>query len=255
MTAAPRFIAFGDTGLVVQFGETIDRDLSAAVLALDRRVDAAMRAGRAPGLVETSPSFRSLLVSFDPLVTDHAETQALLEPLLAEADAAAGAPLEPPRVWRFPVSYEPPSAPDLPEVAALTGLSEEAVVARHVAPLHHVYMVGFLPGAPYLGDLPPEIDLPRRAEPRVAVPAGSVAIAIGLTVIYPVESPGGWRLIGRTPVSLFDLARDPPGLLRPGDAVRFERVDEAALARLCAAAADGDWTPDWTPRAADRRDG
>ena len=132
---------------------------------------------------------------------------------------------------------------DLADIAAASGLSPDAVVAAHLAVEHHVYMIGFLPGAPYLGDLPKALTLPRLKEPRLRVPAGSVAIAAGLTTIYPVESPGGWRILGRTPAPLFDIEADPPALLAPGDRLRFDPIDRVDLDRLTTAASMGEWRP------------
>src|SRR5262249_7548668 len=134
--------------------------------------------------------------------------------------------------WRIPVCYEGEFAPDLPEVARLTGLACDDVVALHSSARYHVYMLGFLPGFPYLGGLPAELALPRRGGPRGRVPAGSIAIATMLAAIYPYESPGGWHLIGTTPLRLFDLARTPPALLSPGDAVRFVPVARGAFADI-----------------------
>jgi inhibitor of KinA len=111
----------------------------------------------------------------------------------------------------------------------------------HSGVRYHVYMLGFLPGFPYLGDLPAALALPRRADPRVRVPAGSVSIATSLTAIYPCESPGGWHLIGMTPVRLFDVERAPPALLAPGDAVLFEPIDAAAFAAIKAAVESGEY--------------
>ncbi|MEL6197433.1 MAG: 5-oxoprolinase subunit PxpB [Pseudomonadota bacterium] len=255
---APRFLPFGDAAVIVEFGARKDRALSAAVLALDAAVGAAVAAGAgAPegpfaGLRETAPSFRSLLVQFDPIVTDAARIEAGIRALLP--DLAAGGERGEARLWRLPACYEGDYAPDLAAVAAAAGLSAGAVVEMHASITHHVYMIGFLPGCPYMGDLPAAIDLPRRADPRIAVPAGSVAIAVGLTVIYPFESPGGWHLIGRTPAALFDPAAEAkaaaPVLLSPGDAVVFEPVGGADYARIARAAAAGDWAPDSSPRPA-----
>ncbi|MEL6316428.1 MAG: 5-oxoprolinase subunit PxpB [Pseudomonadota bacterium] len=240
----PRIRPLGDAALSVEFGEGVDRALSARALALD----AALRAAPPPGLLETAPSFRALLIEFDPRATTAEAMAAAARAALAACseDAAAGAGG---RLWRLPACYEGDCAPDLAEVAAETGVAAAEIAARHQAMRHHVYMIGFLPGCPYMGDLPPELTLPRRADPRLRVPAGSVAIAAGLTVIYPVESPGGWRLIGRTPTRMFDPARPQPALLAPGDVVTFEPIGAARCAELEAAAAEGAWAPTPEPLA------
>jgi KipI family sensor histidine kinase inhibitor len=230
----PRILASGDTALVVEFGTKADRALSELVLALDQRV----REAGIVGVVEAVPTLRSLMIHHDPTVIDHDGLARALDPLIAglEGGALAG------RHWRLPACYEPALAADLASVAASTGLSADEVVARHSGAVYRVYALGFLPGLPYMGDLPAGLILPRRQSPRVAVPAGSIAIATTMTVIYPLESPGGWHLIGRTPVSLFDAGRAEPSLLAPADTVQFEPVDRAEYDRLLKAVAEG-WRP------------
>ena len=213
---AVRFLPCGDTALAVEFGNEIDRAVSEAVLALD----AALAGRRVEGIVETVPTFRSLMIHFDPLaVAPETLTNLVLE-LIAESSS------HPPRQrrWQIPACYEPQFAPDLDEVAGLTGLSRAEIIELHSATEFHVYMIGFLPGYPYMGDLPEQLRLPRRQEPRVRLPPGSIAIATAMTAIYPVESPGGWHLIGRSPVRLFDAQWECPSLLLPGDKVRFTPV-------------------------------
>jgi inhibitor of KinA len=228
-----RFLSAGDRALVVEFGDHIDRALSEEVL----RLAASLRADELPGVVETVPTFRSLMVHYDPLVTSRAELEAAIASLIdREPGPRAAATL-----WRLPVCYEDEFAPDLTEVARLTGLAPGEVVMLHSGVRYHVYMLGFLPGFPYMGDLPAALALPRRADPRVRVPAGSVSIATSLTAIYPYESPGGWHLVGTTPVRLFDIERAPPALLAPGDAVLFEPIDAAAFATIKAAVDSGEY--------------
>ena len=181
------------------------------------RLDAIIRSNPPVGIVETVPTFRSLAIYYDPLLTSRGELQRAIEPLLDLGDnPRAGA-----RLWHVPVCYEGEFAPDLAEVARLTGLTPNDVVALHSGTRFHVYMLGFLPGFPYMGDLPPQLALPRRADPRLRVPAGSISIATSLTAIYPYESPGGWHLIGATPIRMFDPERPKPALFAPGDAVKL----------------------------------
>lgn len=219
-----RFLPLGDAALVVEFGETIARALSERVLGLSRRLDERKPAG----VVETLPTFRSLLICYDPLVTTGANLEDVLRDLLDEAVEARGEG----RLWRVPACYEGPCAPDLAEVAERTGLQREEVIALHAETQFHVYMLGFAPGFPYMGDLPARLALPRRLDPRLRVPPGSIAIATSLTAIYPVESPGGWHLIGATPIRLFNPRWEKPSLLSPGDAVRFEPISLADHERL-----------------------
>ena len=234
-----RFLSVGDRALVVEFGDAIDRGLSREVLRLDRVLRAALPAG----VVETVPTFRSLMVHYDPLSTSRADLEHAITGLL-DRDESADANA---RLWHIPVCYEGEFAPDLAEVARLTELPPSEVVALHSGARYHVYMLGFLPGFPYLGDLPAGLALPRRADPRVRVPAGSIAIATTLTAIYPYQSPGGWHLIGATPIRLFDPARTPPALLMPGDAVQFEPIDPAAFAGIRRAIATGSYQLDSEP--------
>jgi inhibitor of KinA len=230
----PRFLAAGDRAFVVEFGDRVDRVLSDAVLGLD----ALLRAEPPHGIVETVPTFRSLMIHYDPLVTSRNALESVIRGHIGRGEQRQRAA----KLWHVPVCYEGAFAPDLSEVAARLALSPVDVVALHSDTRYHTYMLGFLPGFPYLGDLPQQLALPRRAEPRLRVPAGSVSIALTLTAIYPYESPGGWHLIGTTPIRLFDPARSQPALLAPGDAVLFEPIAAAQLAAIREAAAAGDYT-------------
>jgi KipI family sensor histidine kinase inhibitor len=222
-----RYLSAGDRALVVEFGDRVNRGLSELVLRLDMMI----RSRPPVGIVETVPTFRSLAIYYDPLLTSRAELQRAIEPLLDRGhNPRAGA-----RLWHVPVCYEGEFAPDLAEVARLTGLTPNNVVALHSGTRFHIYMLGFLPGFPYMGDLPAQLELPRRADPRLRVPAGSVSIATSLTAIYPYESPGGWHLIGATPIRMFDPERPEPALFAPGDAVSFQPIDPAAFASICRA--------------------
>ena len=228
-----RFLPAGDGALVVDFGDRIDRALSTRVLQLSDRVRGLGLAGVGP----TVPTFRSLLVQYDPATISGADVSAAIRDLMDQPQAAEGAR----RLWRVPVSYAAQFAPDLAEVAERTGLKPDEVIARHAAAQFHVYMVGFLPGFAYMGGLPEELHLPRRIDPRVRVPAGAVAIATALTAIYPVESPGGWHLIGSTPIKLFDAGWERPSLFAPGDQVRFDPVRIADYEAIRAAVEAGDY--------------
>ncbi len=186
----------------------LEADDSATALGLHRAVLAAAPAG----LVEAVPAQQTLLVTFAD-----ATARAATEPLLRALTPLAEGPADH-RVVEVPTRYD---GPDLDEVAALTGLSREGVIAAHTGATYVVDFVGFAPGFAYLGGVAPELHVPRRQTPRTAVPPGSVALAGDLTAIYPRSSPGGWQLIGSTDLVVWDLGRDEPGLLRPGDRVRF----------------------------------
>lgn len=228
----PRFLHAGDTALVVEFGDRVDQGLSGLVLALAHRLEAAA----VPGVVETVPTFRSLMVHYDPLRLPQAELTRRLAPLLVDLEAGDSAG----RRWRIPTCYHESLGLDLADVAQRIGLPVDQVVERHSATTFHVYMMGFLPGLPYLGGLPPEFNLPRRENPRIKVPSGAVAVAMAMTVIYPLESPGGWHILARTPTPLWDMRCDPPTLLAAGDKVIFEPVSLSEYDSLRARAAAGE---------------
>jgi KipI family sensor histidine kinase inhibitor len=235
-----RFLNVGDCALTLEFGEAIAPELMRAVLAADQAIAAARERGELSGVIEAVPTFRSLTVLYDPLRT----SRAALEPALArllEAQGSAGA--ETGRRWRLPVCYGGEYGPDLAEVAATKGLTPEEVMRLHQETEFLVYMLGFLPGFPYMGDLPEALAVARRAEPRLRLPTGSVAIAGTLTAIYPWQSPGGWHLIGRCPVPLFDARWRSPALLRAGDRVRFEPVSPKHFQELSEALAAGRTQP------------
>jgi KipI family sensor histidine kinase inhibitor len=194
----------GERGLLVEVEE----------LETVHRLHAALRQLDPPGVVELVPGYRTVLIVADP------ERAGVLDELAAglpglelpPAGAVAGETVE------IPVSYD---GEDLPEVAGLTGLEADEVVRRHTAPEYTVAFLGFSPGFPYLVGLDPALEVPRRDTPRTSIPAGSVGLAGNQTGIYPTASPGGWQLIGRTEVTLFDPTRDPPALLAPGTRLRF----------------------------------
>jgi len=237
-----RFLPAGDRALLVEFGETIERALSERVLRLAERI----KELRLNGVIETLPTFRSLLVRYDPLQTSGATLENEISAHLEDAGSAH----DEVRLWHIPACYDRRCAPDLDEVAERTGLTSDEVVVRHSGTRFLVYVVGFAAGYPYMGDLPSELVLPRRADPRVRVPAGSIAMATTLTGIYPLESPGGWHLIGAAPIRLFDPNWERPALLRPGDFAKFEPVDFAEYERIRAAVERNDYDVPFTMVAA-----
>lgn len=188
------------------------------------------------GIVDLIPATRSLTVCFDPI---HADFDILRAAVLARAEAASAGTAAAARSWRFPACYDATHGPDLADVAAETGLSVDDVVAIHSGAIYDVFLIGFLPGFPFMGLLDDRLRLPRLATPRTRVPAGAVAIANDRTAIYPWASPGGWRLLARCPAPLFDASAPTPSLLQPGDRVRFAPVDADEVDRIAAALADG----------------
>ncbi|MBI3770888.1 MAG: 5-oxoprolinase subunit PxpB [Deltaproteobacteria bacterium] len=224
MPADFRIRPAGDSALVVEFEERIDPALSARVLALE----AALTADPPPGVRETLPTYRSLLVRFDPL-DPGAE---VLEATLASRAAVARGAANPGRLWRIPCAYGGAHGEDLEGVARAKSLTTDEVVRIHATTPWHVYMIGFAPGATYLGKLDARLHLPRRANPRARVPAGSVPIAGQQGLIMSIAMPSGWHLLGQTPVRLFEPRRAEPFLLAPGDRVRFEPISAAEYDRL-----------------------
>ncbi len=205
----------GLTGLLCVLGKTADDATAAKVAALDR----AIAARKLTGVVETVPGFASLLVRYDPLRISEGRLRRVVERLAETLDAAASAPA---RVVEIPVCYGGEFGPDLPFVAAHAGLTEAEVVRIHSQAAYPIRMIGFLPGFPYLGGLDARLHTPRLDTPRAAIPAGSVGIGGAQTGVYPLESPGGWRLIGRTPLRLFAPGKEP--LYSAGDAIRFTPI-------------------------------
>jgi KipI family sensor histidine kinase inhibitor len=229
---APRFLDSGEAALVVEFGDAVDPAVNDRVLALD----AALVARAPEGVLELTPTYRSLLIQYDPLVIDRATLVACAE----EAANEAGEAREPGASWVIPCCYDPAIADDLVEFAAARGLSPEAAAALHAAADWRVYCYGFAPGFAYLGGLPEALAAPRRATPRPPFPPGSVMVGGGLGAVATVPMPTGWHVVGRTPEKLFALDRDPAFLLAPGDALRFEAIDTATFQDLDARAAAGE---------------
>jgi len=206
----------GDDALLVTFARAISWDVGARVRTVARRI----RNMRLVAVTDVVPAYTTLAVYFDSRVVSFAAISSLVANAIGvpEVDTDDSQTL-----IEIPVSYD---GPDLADVATRTGLTPEEVIQRHCSRTYRAYMTGFAPGFTYLGDLDESLVLPRRTEPRVRVPAGSVAIAGAQTAVYPLVTPGGWHLIGATSVVMFDSRRNPPALIRAGDSVRFVRVEK-----------------------------
>jgi inhibitor of KinA len=212
----------GDQAFTVAFGAPLDPQAGARALAATERLVTALPAG----ITDVVPGYASLLVAYDPLRIAPDEVERWLTSSIDEAIAVL-----PGRALEIPVLYDPQVAPDLQALADEKGLSIEALAALHAAPLYRCQLLGFRPGFPFLGGLDDRLVAARLPTPRPRVPAGSVGIGGRQTGVYPVDSPGGWRLIGRTPLRLFDPARPEPFLVHAGDSVRFVPIDRAAFER------------------------
>ena len=224
MSTAYRIVPAGDSALVVEFEERIDPAVNAKTIACAEAIQAAAIAG----VRDVVPTYRSVAVYFDPLRTD---TDALLERIAHDAETSVPAARAAQAPIRIPVCYGGDLGPDLPQVAAFANLPEDEVIRLHGSATYRVFMLGFVPGFAYLGLVDQRIAMPRHATPRVRVPLGSVGIAGVQTGIYPAETPGGWQLIGRTPVRPFDPSRAEPFLMKAGDAVEFYAIDRAEYDR------------------------
>lgn len=221
-----RYLSCGDTAFSVEFGNEISPEINGRVMALH----AAIGQAKVAGVVETVPSMRALMVCYDPMATSRAELEPAIEGLIAR-----GLPTDmKTRQVTIPCCYDDAEfAPDLAEVAERTKKkSKEEVIALHLASRFKVYVLGFMPGLAYIAGLEKSLYLPRRSQPRVRVPRSTVAIAMDMTTIYPFESPGGWHLIGRTPLWMFDQRREQPVFLAPGDSLSFQRIDRKTFDRI-----------------------
>lgn len=237
----PRFLLTGDTSLSVEFGNEISE-------AINRRIRAfglALEAAAIPGVTELVPTYRSMMIHYDPEVIGYEALKARLTAVLGGLDQVA---LPPSQVLEIPVLYGGEAGPDLAFVAEHAGLTPEEVIARHTRPEYLIYMLGFTPGFTYLGGMSEEIAAPRLAQPRVRIPAGSVGIAGSQTGVYPIDSPGGWQLIGRTPVRMYDPDRAVPILPKAGQYIKFYAIDQAEFDRIAALEASSGYTVHTYPR-------
>jgi inhibitor of KinA len=216
-------LAAGDTALVVDFGNRVDLNVSAKVLALAERLNDL----KIDGVIETVPTIRSLSIYYEPLTVSATRLERQVAAILEHLDEVPTAG----RTCDIPVCYDPEVAPDLEHVASQCNLDPAQVIEIHSSCAYHVYMLGFLPGLAYLGDLPRELSLPRRTTPRPRVPEGSLGIGGILTCIYPMATPCGWHVIGRSPTPLWDATQG--ALLRAGDNVRFKPMSLREYRRTC----------------------
>lgn len=230
----PRIEALGDCALLIRFGETIDTDINARVHAASE----VLHAANLPGVLDIAPAYASICVRYDPGAWIGGEDSRLAYARIAERiaqlveDVADRPTLAMPGLVEIPVCYGGAFGLDLDAVASHAKLTPQTVIERHCAAEYRVAMLGFAPGFAYLLGLESALHMPRRPDPRVHVPAGSVAIGGEQTGIYPRQSPGGWNLLGCTPLTLFDPERNPPALLAPGQRVRFRAIDAAEFCRL-----------------------
>jgi inhibitor of KinA len=219
-----RIIPAGESAWLIELPERLDAEVNERAI----EIAAAVERASLPDVTDVVVGYRSVMVYVDALSEHRLSTRAQLNAIVAEPshkNAVVGRHVD------VPVCYGGEHGPDLEDLAAFAGCSAEDVVELHTGGEYRVFVVGFVPGFAYMAPVDPRISAPRRSSPRLKVPAGSVAVAAGQTGVYPAETPGGWHLIGRTPVKPYDPTRANPFLFHPGDRVRFHRIDEAEYRR------------------------
>ena len=250
VASSVKLLPLGDSAWTIEFGERIDPDLYARVQGFAQAVSEARahQGGKNirqseegsstaifEAIVDVVPTFRSLTVHYNPLLVDGQRLGEMLQGLAASSGAVRSVG----RTWRIPVCFDADLAPDLAGLAAAKNMTCEQVVALMTEATFQVYMIGFMPGFPYMGGLPTVLEMPRLPSPRKAVPARSLAFAGARCAVYPWESPGGWRLLGRTPVPFFSASESAPALLAAGDCVRWQAIERAEYTRLETAVSAG----------------
>lgn len=220
-----RILTAGDSSLLVEFGKEIDPGINRKIAATVQL----MKEQHIEGVVDVIPAFASLLINYDPRVVSYEDIKERIRNLV-KIDTQAG--VERKRIYEIPVCYGGEYGPDMANIAQNAGLSEEEVIRIHSSRDYLIYMLGFLPGFCYLGGLDERIFTPRLANPRLKIEAGSVGIGGSQTGIYPLDSPGGWQLMGKTPVKTYDPGREVPILVEAGDYIRFVPIDEAEYKRI-----------------------
>jgi KipI family sensor histidine kinase inhibitor len=236
-----RFLLTGDTALTVEFGNEISESINAKI----RAFNIALSQSKIPGIVETVPTYRSLMIHYDPEVILYDPLVEKLRGLLGGLDQVK---IPPSDVLEIPVLYGGEEGPDLDFVAKHSGKTQEEVIKIHTSTEYLIYMLGFTPGFTYLGGMSEEIATPRLKTPRVKIPAGSVGIAGSQTGVYPIDSPGGWQLIGRTPVRMYDPDRAAPILPQAGQYIKFYAINKTEYDRIAAQEASGGYQCKRHPR-------
>jgi KipI family sensor histidine kinase inhibitor len=222
--SSPVFLDAGDTALVIQYGEVVDVSINRIV----RQLAHAVKQLYMPGIIDIVPTMRSLMIHYDPLSLSKQGVIGAVQRVLYDLEELE----ENNKKWLIPVCYEGEFAPDINEVSKATNTTIDEIVRQHTLLELEVFMMGFLPGFPYIGLLPEIFDLPRRIEPRVYIPPRSISVAARQTTIYTINSPGGWHLIGRTPVDFYDADRDEPILVCAGDRIKFKSIPSSEFTEV-----------------------
>ena len=243
----PRILSAGDSAVIIEFGDSIDMKINARVQQLRQHIER----GQFNGIVELVPTYRSLAVYFDPVVVE--DVGLFFERLKKMAQNTKGEIIEGGLVIVIPACYGGEFGPDMQNVVEHTSLTEAEIVKRHTAVDYYCYMLGFTPGFAYLGGMDESLATPRLKEPRKVIPAGSVGIAGKQTGIYPIDSPGGWQLIGRTPLKLFDPEGEPPFLIDAGMWVHFRSIDSKEYEEIAAKVAAKKYKPEILTKSGDAK--
>ncbi len=246
-----RYEISGVDTVTLHFGQHID----AALVEPIQRAATVLKAQLGERLLDAVPSYTTLLLRYDLLQDDLASLMGQVSTLLNQLPADGDEQTAEPEVIEIPVFYDPSVGPDLDSLAQRAGLSVEDVIQRHSERLYKVFAIGFAPGFAYLGEVPEELSVPRLANPRAKVPAGTLGIADTQTALYPIVSPGGWNLIGRTPVTLFDPSRESPSLLIAGQTVRFRPIEKKEYQKLGGRLDDLPWASEAEPSTTSRHVG
>ena len=236
-----RFLLTGDTSMTVEFGNEINETINSRI----RAFGIALADSGIPGIIETVPTYRSITVHYDPETIRYEELVKQLKNLLGKLDKIT---IPPSDVLEIPVLYGGEMGPDLDFVAEHAGMTPDEVIKIHTSTEYLIYMLGFTPGFTYLGGMDERIATPRLKTPRVKIPAGSVGIAGSQTGVYPIDSPGGWQLIGQTPVHMYDADRKEPILPKAGQYIKFYAIDKAEYDRIAAAERAGTYVCKKHPR-------
>jgi KipI family sensor histidine kinase inhibitor len=234
MDSQTKYLVAGDSALVVEFGDAISPEINGRV----RGMYLAVGQAKVPGIVSLTPTYRSLLVQYDPMVMPYRKMLEALQKLEGNLEKME---LPDPNVLEIPTLYGGDCGPDLQHVCGHSGLIEEEVIRIHSSRDYLIYMLGFAPGFPYLGGMDERIATPRLKTPRVRIESGSVGIAGQQTGVYPMVSPGGWQLIGRTPIRLYDPKREPPILYKTGDYLKFVPIGKEEYERILKQVEEGSY--------------
>lgn len=225
------FHPLGDSAILLKFDQKIDPDINQKVVSVVN----SLTSNPIKGVTGWIPAYCSLMVSYDPMVIHYDQLESQLE----EMSSAPSGPAKAPREFNIPVCYGGEFGVDLEEVSKETSLSIKEIIDIHTSTQFRVYMLGFIPGFVYMGSIPPELNCSRKTTPRLKVPSRSVGLAGQQTGIYPTEAPGGWQIIGRTPVNIIDLSQTNPFLFEAGDSIRFNSIDQDEYKRMRVDAKEG----------------